>query len=82
MRKYWLVGLIVLVGLVFGPYKLLYLGLFVLLPIYCSIPLIERSDLDTFQRVTLLLLTWFVPLIGPIASFYVLKNVLPPPQTE
>ena len=72
MQWKWLIAVIVFLTIVIFPYTL-----FVVLPVWASIELLQRKDLSGFQQWSLFLLTWLIPLVGAITSLITLRYALP-----
>jgi len=72
MQWKWLIIVIAFLTIVIFPY-----ALFVILPVWASVELLQRKDLSGFQLWALFFLTWLVPLVGATTSLIALRYALP-----
>ena len=49
----------------------------IVLAILSTMALIKRDDLSSFQLWSMFLLSWFIPLIGPLVALITLSFVVP-----
>lgn len=57
---------------------ILTLLVFILLPaIIATVGLVRRTDLSNFQLWSLFLMSWLVPILGPIATLITIIRVVP-----
>lgn len=49
----------------------------IVLAILSTMALIKRDDLSRFQLWSMFLLSWFIPLIGPLVALITLSFVVP-----
>ena len=59
------------------PSLAVFLVLFILPALLASLALLKRIDLANFQLWSLFLISWLVPIIGPITSLIATNYVLP-----